>query len=464
MPADPRPHVHLSPLDEGLALELYVHPFGGFGPQLRPGQGRSTLLAERDRQAVRCTRDLEAELVPARGLLERCPALLGGAGWEWTLDDLDLALGALEQLHALGEAAAPHWPAGRPIGLTGEAQVGQMRVAIRQRRDWLEIEGGLTLEDGRILAMQELLKLCAEAKGRYVALGEGQFLVLSQALRLRSRGCGDSPMAARFDPLAAPAIEETVAGMALSAAPAWRGLLRRLAEMQDLEPQVPSTLQVELRDYQVEGYRWLARLAHWGGRRLPRRRHGPRQNRPGPGPAPRPGIQGADPRGGPPALCGNWMDEAPRFAPTRRPHRFGNRDRAAVLKNAGPFDLIVAMYGLLMTQGEKLLAENHWETVVADEAQAFKNAATKRTETMMRLKAGFRMIATGTPIENHLGSCGICFASSTPACSGPWSPSTGASPSPWSRTGWRGAGTGAPASTCASSCGPSSCGGSRVRS
>ncbi len=264
VPADPRPHAASRAPWTRAWPWTHVHPFGGFGPQLRPGQGRATLLAERDRQAVRCARDLEAGLAAARGLLERCPALLGGAGWEWTLDDLDLALGALEQLHALGEAVVLDWPAGRPIGLTREAQVGQMRVAIRQRRDWLEIEGGLTLEGGRILAMQELLKLCTEAKGRYVPLGEGQFLVLSQALRRRLEGLRGLTDGGRFHPLAAPAIEETVAGMALSAAPAWKGLLRRLAEMQDLEPQVPSTLQAELRDYQVEGYRWLARLAHWG--------------------------------------------------------------------------------------------------------------------------------------------------------------------------------------------------------
>ena len=27
---------------------------------------------------------------------------------------------------------------------------------------------------------------------------------------------------------------------------------------------MPSTLQAELRDYQVEGFAWLSRLAHWG--------------------------------------------------------------------------------------------------------------------------------------------------------------------------------------------------------
>ena len=54
------------------------------------------------------------------------------------------------------------------------------------------------------------------------------------------------------------------------------------------------------------------------------------------------------------------------------------------------------------SEGERL-AEVEWQTIVTDEAQAFKNALTKRSQAIMRLRGGFRMITTGTPIENHLG-------------------------------------------------------------
>jgi SNF2 family DNA or RNA helicase len=104
----------------------------------------------------------------------------------------------------------------------------------------------------------------------------------------------------------------------------------------------------------------------------------------------------------PMSVCGNWVDEALRFAPTLNPQRFGPGDRQAMLDSAGPFDLIISSYGLLQTEGERL-AGVHWQTIVADEAQAFKNALTKRSQAIMRLRAAFRMITTGTPIENHLG-------------------------------------------------------------
>jgi SNF2 family DNA or RNA helicase len=40
---------------------------------------------------------------------------------------------------------------------------------------------------------------------------------------------------------------------------------------------------------------------------------------------------------------------------------------------------------------------------VLDEGQAIKNMTTKRSQAAMTLRGEFKMIATGTPIENHLG-------------------------------------------------------------
>jgi superfamily II DNA or RNA helicase len=400
--ADPRPHLHLSPLEEGLTLDLHVHPCGDAGPQLRPGQGGSTLLTELAGRAVRWVRELPAELGAAHRVLTECPALAGNEGWNWTLTDPELALTALEQLQALGEAVALDWPEGKRLTLTREAQLGQMAIKVKAQGDWLEVGGGLRLDDGRVLAMRTLLELAGTASGRFVRLGEDQVLVLSNALRRRLDGLRGLTDQGRFHPLAAPAIAELVDGMEVAPAPAWQSLLERLAAARDLEPALPSTLQAELRDYQAEGYRWLARLAHWGA-----------------------GACLADDMGlgktvealalilarapggptlvlAPTSVCGNWIDEARRFAPTLNPRRFGPGDRAAVLQDAGPFDLIVCSYGLLQTEGERLTGVT-WETVVADEAQAFKNALTKRSQAIMKLNGGFRMIATGTPIENRLG-------------------------------------------------------------
>ncbi|MFB8828228.1 DEAD/DEAH box helicase [Azotobacter sp. CWF10] len=62
----------------------------------------------------------------------------------------------------------------------------------------------------------------------------------------------------------------------------------------------------------------------------------------------------------------------------------------------------MASYGLLQLDAEAFAAQ-HWTTVVLDEAQAIKNAASKRSQAAMALQADFRLVATGTPLENHLG-------------------------------------------------------------
>ncbi len=51
----------------------------------------------------------------------------------------------------------------------------------------------------------------------------------------------------------------------------------------------------------------------------------------------------------------------------------------------------------------ELLVDVSWQMVVLDEAQAIKNVFTKRSRATMQLNAGFKLITTGTPIENHLG-------------------------------------------------------------
>jgi SNF2 family DNA or RNA helicase len=70
--------------------------------------------------------------------------------------------------------------------------------------------------------------------------------------------------------------------------------------------------------------------------------------------------------------------------------------------------VLIASYGLLH-QESALLASVEWQTVVLDEAQAIKNAATKRSQAAMHLNARFRVVTTGTPIENHLSEFWTLF-------------------------------------------------------
>jgi SNF2 family DNA or RNA helicase len=57
----------------------------------------------------------------------------------------------------------------------------------------------------------------------------------------------------------------------------------------------------------------------------------------------------------------------------------------------------------LLQSEQRLLCGIQWRTIILDEAQAIKNMDTKRSAAAMKLGGDFRVVTTGTPIENNLG-------------------------------------------------------------
>ena len=206
----------------------------------------------------------------------------------------------------------------------------------------------------------------------------------------------------KVHPLAAAVVEEMTEGMVVRGGGPWRDQLERVREAESLQPEVPVTLQAELRDYQIDGFCWLTRLAHWGAGACLADDMGLGKTVQALALIVQRAPEGPTLVVAPTSVCSNWIDEAQRFAPTLRPRRFGTGDRQQMLDSAGPYDLVICSYGLLQNEIERVNKVN-WQTIVADEAQAFKNANTKRSKAMMSLQGAYRIITTGTPIENHLG-------------------------------------------------------------
>jgi SNF2 family DNA or RNA helicase len=175
-----------------------------------------------------------------------------------------------------------------------------------------------------------------------------------------------------------------------------------------------------LRDYQVEGHAWLSRLAAWGAGAcladdmglgktvqtiallLDRAKLGP-------------ALVLA-----PTSVCWNWVEELARFAPGLRPILYVDQgDRAGCLAKLGKRDVLIASYGLLVRDADKLAATS-FATLVLDEAQALKNPTTQRARAARTLDAGFRVALSGTPMENHLGELWSLFSVVFPGLLGSW--------------------------------------------
>jgi hypothetical protein len=408
--ADPRLHVHLLPYQQGLKMQILVRPLPGAGAYYPPGSGAESVIADVGGARVEARRNLNAEREAERQLIGACHSLEHAEAehGEWLLGQPVPCLELLTELQELDPARVlVAWPEGESFRVSKKVDSKSVRLTIKRDKDWFAANGEVQVDETRIVDLRALLDMLRSSQGRFVALGDNQFMALSSELHRRlmelssfSDSTGDG---VRVHPLASFALEELALDAGgVKADKLWKDHLKRLASNAAFTPQLPSTLQAELRDYQLEGYEWLARLAHWGvgacladdmglgktvqalALMLARAPQGPT-------------LVIA-----PTSVCMNWISEAERFAPTLKVKLFGAGDRAAMLDGVEPFDLVIASYGLLQLEAA-LFAKVQWHTIVLDEAQAIKNNATKRSQAVMALQGDFRMVATGTPLENHLG-------------------------------------------------------------
>jgi superfamily II DNA or RNA helicase len=195
----------------------------------------------------------------------------------------------------------------------------------------------------------------------------------------------------------------------------WLGALRdRIADAEGGAERLeqPPALAATLRDYQLRGLRWLARMTELGL-----------------------GCCLADDMGlgktitvialhlhraagptlvvCPASLLGNWEREIHRFAPGVPVRRFHGsaRDLSAV------DGFVLTTYGTMRPSAAELAAVP-WDLVVADEAQHVKNARSATAKALRTITSGVRVALTGTPVENTLSELWAILDWATPGLLG----------------------------------------------
>ncbi len=314
------------------------------------------------------------------------------------------ALEFLMRLKAMGDELQIEWPKGKAIHV-GKIESAKLSDA-KNERGWFEVQGEFRLDEQRVLNIREMLEALKNGEGAFLRLSERQFVKITDSLRKRLEVLSSAGIV-RSNKIEVPRVAipslmraflDEEEGAVLPKA------MKEAAEKfkNELSRKIlpPSSLKAVLRTYQKTGFEWLERLASCSfgscladdmglGKTvqmitllLSRATEGP-------------SLVIA-----PASVCGNWKSEISRFAPDLRVVMGWELDETS-FKSLKAKDVVIVSFGIIVSR-ERAFVGQDWNGVILDEAQAIKNAGSKRAKVVKRLRAKFRVAATGTPVENRL--------------------------------------------------------------
>ncbi|XP_004486049.1 ISWI chromatin-remodeling complex ATPase CHR11 [Cicer arietinum] len=172
----------------------------------------------------------------------------------------------------------------------------------------------------------------------------------------------------------------------------------------------PSCIQGKMRDYQLAGLNWLIRLYENGI-------NGILADEMGLGKTLQTislmgylhefrGIKGPHMVVAPKSTLGNWMNEIRRFCPVLRAVKFlGNPEERRHIREdllvAGKFDVCVTSFEMAIKE-KSTLRRFSWRYIIIDEAHRIKNENSLLSKTMRIYNTNYRLLITGTPLQNNL--------------------------------------------------------------
>lgn len=394
----------LYPLDVGLKARLIVRPLGKFGPDYKPGKGGRVFVSHDQEKKVQVVRDLVKEKKQYQALINATPILkeIKPKGNQWEISEPDEALALVSQLQET--QAMVEWPKKEQIKVH-KLTAKSLSLKIKESTDWFALEGKFTQSDHQVFSIKQLLSLLETDDNQFIKLGDHEFLSLTSSLKKQLRAIkvlADDEL--RLPQHLAYTLEDLAdEAQSLDSCDSWTQKIKNIKEIKAYKPKLPSNINASLRAYQQEGFAFLSRLAKLNlgacladdmglGKTL--QALSLLQSRASEGPA----LVVA-----PTSLVFNWLSEAKKFTPQLQFCAIKDGINEPWEKAPSANQVVVVSYGLLIQK--KLCAflqQINWQTIILDEAQAIKNPLAKKTQAVMTLKAQFKMILTGTPIENHL--------------------------------------------------------------
>jgi superfamily II DNA or RNA helicase len=276
-------------------------------------------------------------------------------------------------------------------------------------QDWFEVRYSLTTPGGEVFSNADIQRLLRSGQPQ-TRLKYGNLAVIDTAgledFEQVIRDCDPEqtqPGLYRINRAHAGFVEQTARELG-SAVADRREALKKFITGRDAPPNTKTklgSLAEKLREYQLVGFDWLARLAanNLGGILADEMGLGKT-------------VQmlaflrahqgdGAALVVCPTSLVTNWENEARKFTPELKTLVLEGADRVMHFKSIVDVDIVITSYALLRRDIDRLRDIN-FSTVVLDEAQHIKNPETQNAQAAFALAAKHRFVLTGTPMENSV--------------------------------------------------------------
>ena len=297
---------------------------------------------------------------------------------------------------------------------------------VAQDIDWFDLKVVLDVE-GLSLSKNEI-KALVVARGGYVRIEDGGWLHLKIQLEgerlelIENLGIDLYEFSEKPHRMHAVQFAKTEGLGDLFEKSAWQQVLERLNTIQlDVKANIPKGLKATLRPYQEEGFRFLTYLAtnNFGGiladdmglgktvqtltYLLWLKNEKKKENEP---------MLVVCPK----SVVSIWTDESKRFIPEIKVLVISSK-KQLIEENIYSHDLIVLNYVQLRLNSE-FIKNIKWLCVVLDEGQQIKNPESKVAAVAFELNSRYRLILSGTPIENRLLDVWSLMAFSMPGLLG----------------------------------------------
>ncbi len=431
---------------------LALAPDGTYGERWNGNSWLDAKLQPTD--AVQSAHAAEQLVTHDRSELADLPRLLEPAGFKWDFARQRWLMRVTAKFPDLFMSWLASVPPQIRLELRGElgsfknaTVAGRLRLdVVEAGMDWFDLKVILDVTDTQLTA--EEIKALLDARGKWVRLGTKGWRKLEFKLsaeedaQLAKLGINPHELTSEAQRFHALQLADAAARNFVGEEK-YEVIRRRAAEIQErVTPEIPATLKAELRPYQREGFHFLCYLAanRFGGiladdmglgktlqtlawmawlktqalengeeeipsepppRSTSKKKKSVEPSASSPAPiAPHPSslaILVICPK----SVTDNWRAETERFTPHLRVAVWRSEKVKDLASLVGTADLHIINYNQLRIAGESL-GKLDFLAVVLDEGQYIKNPTSITAQLARGLKARYRLVLSGTPIENKL--------------------------------------------------------------